>query len=51
MDASFVLLFALPIAGLLTAIVVVARTPKDVSAHRFATHHPNAPHRPAGLHR
>jgi hypothetical protein len=47
MDAYLIFLFALPIAGLLYAIVVETITPKDFSAHG----HPNAPPHPARPHR
>jgi hypothetical protein len=47
MDAYLVLLFALPIAGLLYAIILTGRTPTGFSAHS----HLNAPHHPARPHR
>jgi hypothetical protein len=47
MDAYLAFLFALPIAGLLYAIVLVTRTPTAFSAHS----HLNAPRHPTSLHR
>jgi len=46
MDAYLILLFALPIAGLLSAVIVVARNPRDYSVHNhlYAQNHRTRPH-------
>jgi hypothetical protein len=47
MDAYLVLLFAMPIAGLLSAIILLARNPPDLPtpSHLHNPHHPATPHR------
>jgi hypothetical protein len=47
MDAYLAFLFALPIAGLLTAIVLIITTPGELSGHSHLNvpHHPTVPHR------
>lgn len=44
MDAYIIFLFALPIVGLLTIIILASISPTDVSVHS----HSNVPHPPTG---
>jgi hypothetical protein len=47
MDAFLIFLFALPVAGLLIAMILVTRAPRDLSAHSHldTLRHEIRPHR------